>query len=154
MNATVQCPPRVAARALHCKTRLVHALRLAQAMRSRPRGIGRTLVATTLIAAAALAATQCARAAGPEPVAATSVYRVEIRNFAFAPATLTVPAGARIEWRNYDEEPHLIVSPTGAFKASQALDTGDVFATTLTKPGTYAYYCGIHPMMVGKIVVR
>ncbi|RKP51258.1 hypothetical protein D7S89_07370 [Trinickia fusca] len=123
-------------------------------MRSRPIGIGRTLLATTLIASAALAATQRAYAAGPEQVAAANTYRVEIRNFAFVPATITVPAGARIEWINRDEEPHLIVSTTGAFKASQALDTDDAFATTLAKPGTYAYYCGIHPMMVGKIVVR
>jgi plastocyanin len=88
--------------------------------------------------------------------AATSgpTYRVEIHNFAFSPNTLTVPKGARIVWTNRDDEPHTIVSAAGAFKASQALDTDDSFATTLDKPGAYAYFCGIHPMMVGKIIVR
>jgi plastocyanin len=88
--------------------------------------------------------------------AATSgpIYRVEIHNFAFSPNTLTVPKGARIVWTNRDDEPHTIVSAAGAFKASQALDTDDSFATTLDKPGAYAYFCGIHPMMVGKIIVR
>lgn len=88
--------------------------------------------------------------------AATSgpTYRVEIHNFAFSPNTLTVPKGARIVWINRDDEPHTIVSAAGAFKASQALDTDDSFATTLDKPGAYAYFCGIHPMMVGKIIVR
>lgn len=86
--------------------------------------------------------------------AAGPTYRVEIHNFAFSPNTLTVPKGARIVWINRDEEPHTIVSTAGAFKASQALDTNDSFATTLDKPGAYAYFCGIHPMMVGKIIVR
>lgn len=81
-------------------------------------------------------------------------YRIDIHNFAFAPKELTVPAGARIVWTNLDDEPHTIVSAAGAFKPSQALDTNDSFATVLDKPGTYAYFCGIHPMMVGKIVVR
>ena len=81
-------------------------------------------------------------------------YRIDIHNFAFAPKELTVPAGARIVWTNLDDEPHTIVSAAGAFKPSQALDTNDSFATILDKPGTYAYFCGIHPMMVGKIVVR
>jgi plastocyanin len=87
-------------------------------------------------------------------VAENPTYQVSIRNFAFAPTTITVPAGAHIVWTNRDEEPHLIVSTNGAFKASKALDTDDSFETVLEKPGTYAYYCGIHPMMVGKIVVK
>jgi plastocyanin len=87
-------------------------------------------------------------------VAENPTYQVSIRNFAFAPTTITVPAGAHIVWTNRDDEPHLIVSTNGAFKASKALDTDDSFETVLEKPGTYAYYCGIHPMMVGKIVVK
>ncbi|WP_116138749.1 cupredoxin domain-containing protein [Trinickia diaoshuihuensis] len=81
-------------------------------------------------------------------------YRIEIHDFAFAPKELTVPAGARIVWTNRDDEPHTVVSAAGAFKPSKALDTDDSFSTVLDKPGTYAYFCGIHPMMVGKIVVR
>lgn len=85
---------------------------------------------------------------------AGQTYKVEIRNFAFAPNDITVPAGTRIVWTNHDDEPHTLVSASGAFKQSQALDTNDTFATVLDKPGTYRYFCGIHPMMVGKIVVR
>lgn len=93
--------------------------------------------------------------ASPSPSGgAATTYSVEIRNFAFAPKELTVPAGARIVWTNRDEEPHVVVSVDGTFKPSQALDTNDSFATVLAKPGTYQYYCGIHPMMVGRIVVR
>jgi hypothetical protein len=55
---------------------------------------------------------------------------------------------------NRDEEPHLVVSVGGAFKPSQALDTGDSFSAVLAKPGTYEYFCGMHPQMVGRIVVQ
>ena len=81
-------------------------------------------------------------------------YRIEIHDFAFSPKELTVPVGARIVWTNRDDEPHTIVSAAGAFKPSHALDTDDSYSAVLDKPGTYAYFCGIHPMMVGKITVR
>lgn len=86
--------------------------------------------------------------------AKATMFQVEIRNFAFAPRTLTVPAGTRVVWTNRDDEPHLITSAGGAFAASHALDTSDSYAITFTKPGTYAYYCSIHPMMVGTIIVQ
>ena len=100
-----------------------------------------------------------AEAAPPEPTGASaadakSAYHVDIRNFAFSPPQLSVPAGSRIVWTNRDDEPHVVVSSSGAFKASPALDTNDSFAVVFDKPGTYAYFCGIHPMMVGKIVVH
>ena len=92
--------------------------------------------------------------AAPGAGAASATYRIEIHDFAFSPKELTVPAGARIVWTNRDDEPHTVVSAAGTFKPSRALDTDDSFSTVLDKPGTYAYFCGIHPMMVGKITVR
>lgn len=79
---------------------------------------------------------------------------VDIRNFAFAPAKLTVQTGTRVVWTNRDDEPHVVTSAGKQFDTSRALDTGDTYAVTFTKPGTYAYYCSIHPMMVGTIVVQ
>ena len=80
--------------------------------------------------------------------------QVEIRNFAFAPKSLTVSAGTRVMWTNRDEEPHVITSAGSKFPSSKGLDTGDSYAVTFSKPGTYAYYCSIHPMMVGTIIVQ
>jgi len=80
--------------------------------------------------------------------------RVEISNFAFAPKTLTVPAGTKVVWTNRDDEPHVVTSAGAMFTPSHALDTGDTYAVTFAKPGTYAYYCTIHPTMVGTIVVQ
>jgi plastocyanin len=88
------------------------------------------------------------------PSNGSSTYRIDIHDFAFSPKEITVPVGARIVWTNRDDEPHTVVSAAGAFKPSQALDTDDSFSTVFDKPGTYAFFCGIHPMMVGKIVVR
>ncbi|CAN7241744.1 cupredoxin family copper-binding protein [Trinickia sp. LjRoot230] len=107
--------------------------------------------ASLLVAALSALAGAAAPAFGEQ---AGQTHQIEIRNFAFAPNDITVPAGTRIVWTNHDDEPHTLVSASGAFKPSQALDTNDSFATVLDKPGTYRYFCGIHPMMVGKIVVR
>lgn len=112
--------------------------------------------AIVLVAAMAASSSVAARAAGDgtSGTAQPAEYRVEISNFAFKPNEIRVPAGARIVWVNRDEEPHVVVSTSGAFKPSPALDTDDTYAAVLAKPGTYTYFCSIHPMMVGKIVVR
>jgi plastocyanin len=81
-------------------------------------------------------------------------YQVEIHNFMFSPKTLTVPVGARVIWINRDEEPHVVTSAGAQFASSKALDTNDSFSATFSKPGTYVYYCSIHPMMVGTITVQ
>lgn len=78
---------------------------------------------------------------------------VRVDNFTFGPQTLTVPVNTTVTWVNRDDIPHVIVSGDGVFK-SKALDTDDKFSFTFTKAGTYPYFCGIHPKMVGKIVVQ
>ena len=83
-----------------------------------------------------------------------SKYQVEIHNFHFMPAQITVPAGAQVTWTNTDEEPHIVVSTGNQFPSSPALDTGDHYQATFAKPGTYTYFCSIHPQMVGTIVVK
>jgi plastocyanin len=77
---------------------------------------------------------------------------VQIRDFAFEPSTLSVAIGSEVTWVNADEEPHLVVGPAGDFK-SQPLDTGDRFSFRFDKPGTYKYFCSLHPHMTGTIVV-
>jgi plastocyanin len=84
----------------------------------------------------------------------TGVYKVEIHNFMFSPKTLTIPVGARVTWTNRDEEPHVVTSAGSQFASSKALDTNDSYSASFSKPGTYAYYCSIHPMMVGTIIVQ
>jgi plastocyanin len=82
-----------------------------------------------------------------------SPAEVRVDNFTFGPATLTVPVNSTVTWVNKDDLPHVIASDDGVFK-SKALDTDDKYSYTFTKAGTYAYYCSIHPKMVGKIIVQ
>ena len=84
------------------------------------------------------------------PAASTIVMA---RDFMFAPAALTVHAGATVTWTNNDDEPHTVVSDAGLFR-SGALDTGESFSFKFDRPGTYRYACSIHPRMVGTIVVQ
>jgi plastocyanin len=78
---------------------------------------------------------------------------VRIDNFSFGPATLSVPAGTTVRWTNRDDIPHTVVSDDKLFK-SKALDTDEQFSYTFAKPGTYKYFCSIHPHMTGTVVVQ
>ena len=80
---------------------------------------------------------------------------IKIDNFSFAPQTLTVPVGSTVTWTNRDDIPHTVVSTEDpkAFK-SKALDTDERFSFTFSKPGTYSYFCSIHPKMTGKVAVN
>jgi plastocyanin len=89
--------------------------------------------------------------ANDQPTAASA--EVKIDNFVFGPQTITVPVGATVTWTNKDDIPHTAVSTDGAFK-SKVMDTDEKFSYTFTKPGTYPYYCSIHPKMTGKVVVQ
>jgi plastocyanin len=88
----------------------------------------------------------------PCPVNASAV-EIKIDNFTFAPAALTVRAGTQITWTNRDDIPHTVVEDSKIFK-SKVLDTDEKFTFTPLQPGTYKYYCSIHPKMVAKVVVR
>jgi plastocyanin len=80
--------------------------------------------------------------------------KIEIKDFAFNPQTITVKSGEKITWINRDEEPHTVVSVEKQFKKSSALDTDQEFTITAGAPGTYTYYCSVHPKMTGTIVVQ
>ena len=88
--------------------------------------------------------------AGDKPASGATV---KIDNFSFGPADVNVPVGTTVTWTNNDDVPHVVASDDKLFK-SKALDTDDHFSFTFTKPGTYAYYCAIHPKMTAKIVVH
>ena len=83
-----------------------------------------------------------------------SADALSIDNFTFTPQTLTVKAGTTVTWTNKDYIPHGIASDNNAFKRSPALDTDDSYSFTFTTPGTYQYFCYVHPFMKGTIVVQ
>jgi plastocyanin len=78
---------------------------------------------------------------------------VQIDNFAFSPPSPTIKAGTTVTWRNEDDIPHTVASSTRVFK-SKALDTDDSYSFTFNEPGSYQYFCSLHPHMTAKIVVE
>ncbi len=92
--------------------------------------------------------------AGARPAPAARAARtITIDNFTFGTDQVTVARGTEVTWVNRDDMPHTVVSTTKVFE-SKPLDTGDRFSYTFATPGTYPYYCSIHPRMTGTIVVR
>lgn len=107
-------------------------------------------IASMLVAI--LAGRQTTNAATPTAPPAAGA-EVKIDNFNFAPPTLTIPVGTQVTWTNRDDIPHTVVSDDQSMK-SKALDTDEKFTFTFTKPGTYSYFCSLHPKMKGTILVQ
>jgi amicyanin len=104
--------------------------------------------AAMMFAAANTQALQAAQSA-QTPAA----VEVKIDNFSFAPVEISVSAGTTVTWTNRDDIPHTVVSTDKVFK-SKVLDTDDKYSYTFTKPGTYPYFCSVHPKMTGTVVVK
>ena|SRR5579871_2439517 len=86
-------------------------------------------------------------------IAPSDQNQVTIDNFNFTPATITVPAGTIVTWINHDDVPHTVTANDGQF-ASKALDTDDRYSHVFSVPGTYAYFCAVHPHMTGQVIVK
>ena len=97
--------------------------------------------------------------AKPSPVAGKDLptpstpNQVMVANFSFQPGTLTVKPGTTVTWVNHDDEPHTVNENNKAFK-SGTLDTDAKFSYKFNSPGTYSYFCSLHPRMTGQIIVK
>ncbi|MBZ5591788.1 MAG: metallophosphoesterase [Acidobacteriia bacterium] len=100
----------------------------------------------------AMGASMEAAGAATATAAAGSASQINIDNFSFSPGVSTVPAGTNVTWTNHDDIPHNVISTEKHF-ASPVLETDQSFSFRFEKPGSYPYYCSIHPKMTGKLVV-
>jgi len=103
---------------------------------------------------AAIACCTPALAADPSPAAATPkpVVTVHIKNFAYHDNTVTIHTGDTVLFVNDDGDAHTVTAADKSYD-SGGLDTGQTWAHTFTKAGTYAYFCALHPYMKATIVV-
>lgn len=104
--------------------------------------------------------------------AGSSTTSIEVVNIAYAPETLEVGIGDKVEWTSKDEGVHHTVTsgtpgdngvpgvsegkppkPDGVFDGDLP-DASSTFTFTFDKAGTYAYFCEVHPSMVGEVIVR
>src|SRR5262245_24243564 len=115
--------------------------------------MGTRFATNTSIATALAIATLAVAGAFPVASAQATGAEVQIDQFTFAPQQVTVKAGTTVTWINDDDVPHTVASSTKLFK-SKTLDTKDSFSFTFTTPGTYEYFCSLHPHMTGAVVVE
>jgi plastocyanin len=136
---------------------------LLSTLRSGRRLAAAALVVTMTVAACSSGSTpapstaaSAASSASPAASAAASVAAgtaVTIQGFAFSPATLTVAVGTTVTWTNQDSAGHTVTADDGSW-GSGNIARGETFSQTLSKAGTYAYHCAIHPNMKGTIIVQ
>jgi plastocyanin len=106
------------------------------------------------VEAAGTSSASAATTTAPATVPATESL-VEIDNFVFKPKELTVAVGAKVTWVNKDDVPHTATSSDDPrVFDSKTLDTDDKYSFTFTKPGTYKYFCKVHPHMTGVVIVK
>jgi plastocyanin len=112
-------------------------------MQRRTLMLATAMLGTILLGSGALYATQ------------TEEPRINIDNFAFGPAEITVAPGTKVTWENRDDIPHTVTDAgePKAFK-SAARDTGEAFSYIFPVPGTYHYFCALHPHMQGTVAVK
>ena len=87
--------------------------------------------------------------AKPRAVAAAS-GSVQMRDFSFSPATITVDVGDSVTWVNAGEEPHNAV---GDGFSTSLLDAGESGSKSFSSAGTFSYICTVHPQMKGTVKV-
>ena len=89
----------------------------------------------------------------PSDASVEGALRVDIANFSFTPARLTVKLGEAVRWTNQDSVQHNVVFDDGKL-SSPLLAQGQSWTHTFAQEGTYSYTCGPHPFMKGTIVVE
>nr|MDQ3936155.1 cupredoxin family copper-binding protein [Actinomycetota bacterium] len=89
--------------------------------------------------------------ADTQRVEAAASTTVSIRDFSFAPRSVTIDVGDTVTWRNNGEEPH---TATGSGFDTGTLHSGQSGSHTFSSAGTFSYKCTPHPFMTASVTVR
>ena len=94
----------------------------------------------------------------PASIQATSVdtmhVTIDISSYEYRPGNLSVPRGATVTWVNDDKVAHTATEKSSGSWDTQVIHEGESVSINFDKPGSYTYYCSIHPYMSGVLVVR
>jgi plastocyanin len=77
---------------------------------------------------------------------------VTVSQMRFGPGRVVVKKGATVTWSFEDGMPHTVTAVDGSFDSGR-LAGGGRFSHTFDQPGTFVYYCTLHPSMRGEVVV-
>ncbi|HTY90029.1 MAG TPA: cupredoxin family copper-binding protein [Methanocella sp.] len=85
------------------------------------------------------------------PALAAAGAQVQIKDYKFQPAQVTIASGGTVTWTNMDSIVHDV-----KFKDAESpeMKKGEQYSKTFDKPGTYDYICEIHPYMKGQVIVK
>jgi plastocyanin len=111
-----------------------------------------TMLRRTFLAAVLLAGMAAGASAWAGDAQATAT--VGIDNFTFSPPVLTIAKGTRVTWTNHDDIPHTVTNAQDPKMRSPVLDTDETYSLTFDKPGTYGFFCSLHPHMQSQVIVR
>ena len=93
-----------------------------------------------------------AQAAAPSPMP-SPVSTIHIKNFAYVPDSVTIPAGSVVKFVQDDETPHTVTAADGSFDSGN-LNQKQSWTHAFAKAGTYNYFCTYHTYMKAKIIVQ
>ena len=88
----------------------------------------------------------------PRTTSSVSANTINITNFAFDPASITINLGSTVRWVNRDSVPHRILFADGA--DSKILAPSQSWSRKFDGTGTFDYVCTIHPAMQGTVIVE
>ncbi len=110
------------------------------------------LLTGAVLAGLMLVVAPASNAADP-PKLLPAVVTVHMRDFKYDPTSAKIHAGDRVTFVNDDAEPHTVTASDKSFD-SEGLDTGGTWQHVFTKPGTYTYFCELHPYMKAVVIVE
>lgn len=114
-----------------------------------------TSTASSSMNASDMPANSSSSSSQSESNTSTAADKVEIKGYAFTPASITVKAGTTVTWTNQDDVRHDVMTDTeGKGPSSELLAKGESYSFTFTEPGTYTYHCSPHPYMKGTVIVE
>jgi plastocyanin len=119
-----------------------------------PSRVASALIMTcALIGVALLLAASALLASAPRAQAASTVS-VEISNFAFQPASVTIQVGDTVTWTNLDSAAHTATDTGSGSLFDGVMNQGESLSYTFTQAGTFDYICTFHPDMTGTVIVQ
>ncbi|HYC80700.1 MAG TPA: cupredoxin family copper-binding protein [Solirubrobacterales bacterium] len=83
---------------------------------------------------------------------ARKAEKVEILEFTYVPDPVVVQVGGKVTWQNEDTAPHTATADDGSFDTGM-IDKGKIGSETFKQPGTFTYFCTVHPEMHGTVEV-
>ena len=109
--------------------------------------------ATAAMAVSAIGARADVSPSASPSAAAAIVTSVDTKDFAYKPATLTVPTGTKVTFKNSDAIAHTVTALDKSFDSGN-LDQNATWSHVFDKAGTYKYTCTYHAYMHGTVVVK